>query len=111
MSILCGPFGPSITSDTLSLEDKSFFILSAMVNKLSSFKGFSKDFPFAFLYFLSIKFIISSSKRLPPRCLSPTDVLTSTFFPFTAAIEISNVPPPRSNIRTRPFTDEPGKFA
>ena len=98
-------------SDALSLLDKIFLILSAIENKLSSFKGLSKPLPFAFLYFLSIILIISSSKRLPPRCLSPTEVITSTFFPLTAAIVISNVPPPRSNIRTLPLIDTPGKFA
>ena len=110
-SILCGPLGPSITSVAFSLLDKIFFILSATVNNFSSFRGSTKPLPFAFLYFLSRILIISSSKRLPPRCLSPTEVITSTFFPLTFAMVMSKVPPPKSNIRTLPLTDDPGKFA
>ena len=110
-SILCGPLGPSITTVALSLLDKIFFICSADLNSFSSIKGFSNPLFLAFLYFLSSILIISSSKRLPPKCLSPTDVMTSTFLPLTFAIVISKVPPPKSNIRTLPLTDEPGKFA
>ena len=73
MSILCGPFGPSIISVALSLVERIFFILSAIKNNFSSF--LSMPLPFAFLYFLSIIFKISSSKRLPPSVLSPTDVI------------------------------------
>ena len=68
------------------------------------------DFPFFFLYFLSIIFNISLSKSAPPSSLSPTEVITSTFFPLTAAMVTSKVPPPKSNTRTLPLTETPGKF-
>ena len=108
-SIFKGPFGLSTISETFSLEDKSFLIFSATLSK--DLSSSSKLEFFDFLYFLANNLIISLSKSCPPSSLSPTEVITSTFLFLTAAIVISNVPPPKSKIKTLPLTDVPGKLA
>ena len=96
-------------SDTFSLADKTFLIFSATSKRLLSL--ISKLEFLAFLYLLASKLMISLSKSCPPNSLSPTEVITSTFLPLTAAIVISKVPPPRSKISTLPLIDVPGKLA
>ena len=108
ISILTGPFGPSIISEAFSFVERSLFIFSATSKKERSFTSIL--LPFDFLYFLFNKLRISLSKSWPPNSLSPTEVITSTFFPLTLAIVISNVPPPKSNISTLPFSDIPGRL-
>ena len=78
--------------------DNSFFAASlASLNRCNAIASFFKSIPSLFLNSSAIQFIIFWSKSSPPKCVSPFVDLTSKTPSPNSKIEISKVPPPKSN--------------